>query len=58
MAEKDENGEDTAPYDFIAQIKAQSRLTVPKETRELKDYEAGDYVRVKLWLHKKGVKNK
>ena len=42
------------PYDFIGRIKEQGRITIPSEIRELEGYEIGDYVKVKIWMHKKG----
>ena len=53
MAEKRGYNGNSTPYDFIGKIKKQGRLTIPSEIRELEGYEIGDYVKVKIWMHKK-----
>ena len=53
MAKKGDFNFDSTPYDFIVQIKAQGKITIPISTRKLEDYEIGDWLKVKLGLHKK-----
>jgi len=53
LSESSEYNGDSTPYDFIGRIKKQGRLTIPGEIRELNGYEVGDYVKVKIWMHKK-----
>ena len=47
---------DDTDFDFKAQLKKQNRITVPTITRELKNLEVGDVLKVKVWLYRKSEK--